>query len=125
VDAPEGGSQESTVQALPSSQSTGWVGVQAPSIQVSPPAQAFPSSQGAWLLAYTQPDAGSQLSSVHGFPSSQTMGSLMHPPSGSQLSAVQAFPSSQAVVTVTCALQVSVAPWMSLTVSVTSVIPTG
>ena len=99
--------------------------MQAPSLQVSPAVQALLSSHGSVLFVFTQPEVGSQLSSVHGFPSSQLMGSLMQPPSGLQLSLVQALPSSQPPVTVTRATQVSVAPWMSVTVRVTFVWPTG
>src|SRR5262249_2651344 len=55
--------------------------------------QAFPSSQltGVW----TQPAVGSQESVVHALPSSQLTGVWTQPAVGSQESVVQAFPSSQ------------------------------
>ena len=69
---PEDGSQVSVVQTLLSLQITGPPGLQRPPPQVSPVVQAFPSLHGAVLFVWTQPVAGSQLSSVHGLLSLQS-----------------------------------------------------
>ena len=61
-------------QRSPAPQTTGLLPAQTPAAQVSVCVQAFPSLQGAALLAWTQPLAGLQKSSVHGFPSSQSRG---------------------------------------------------
>ena len=66
-------SQESAVQALPSSHST-VMPLHRVTLQVSSLVQAVPSSQGEVLAAKTQPDFGSQLSSVQTFLSSQSKG---------------------------------------------------
>jgi len=64
------------VQLLPSSQSGGVAAAQVPARQVSAPLQKLPSSHdvpsaaGAWL----QPPAASQVSTVHGLWSSQSIG---------------------------------------------------
>jgi len=47
---------------------------QAPLAQVSSIVQPFPSSQAAVLFVKAQPDAGSQLSFVHGLLSLHTIG---------------------------------------------------
>jgi len=99
-------SHVSIVQALPSLQSasvlqqpaTGVPGLHTPSAHVSPLVHTLPSSQGAALLVWTHPVAGSQLSSVQILPSSQFGGG---PPTQAPLlhvsSVVQASPSSQGV----------------------------
>jgi hypothetical protein len=96
---PVAGSQESSVQTFPSSQTGGAPPTQAPALQVSAVVQASPSSQAAVLLVLTHPVAGSQLSSVHELPSSQ---SGAGPPTQAPLphvsAVVQASPSSQAAV---------------------------
>jgi hypothetical protein len=69
---PDAGSQLSEVHGLASSQSGAPPAVQTPKRQASPVVQALPSSQTAEFAVKTQPVAASQLSSVHGFPSSQT-----------------------------------------------------
>lgn len=119
---PVGGTQLSLVQAFPSLQFVGGPLWHVPPAHVSPVVHALPSSHGALLLAYTQPLAGSQLSSVQTLWSSHSSGApgaqnpsaqvsfvvqalpssqgavlsvCTHPFSGSQLSSVQVFPSSQ------------------------------
>src|SRR3990172_3473892 len=116
------GSQLSSVHTFPSSQLGAGPPTQIPPSQASPVVQASPSMQGAVLFTWTQPVAGSQLSSVHTLPSSQSgagpptqippaQASLevqaspslqdevlfgwTQPRAGSQLSSVQTFPSSQ------------------------------
>ena len=69
---PPPGSQESSVQGFPSSQSTTESPTQAPSTQVSPRVHAFPSVQGTSLKAWRQPASGVQKSVVQTFPSSQS-----------------------------------------------------
>src|SRR2546428_410187 len=64
--------QASSVQTLPSLQSSGAPPTQAPALQVSPVVQALPSSQEAVLFVKTHPVAGAQLSSVQTFWSLQT-----------------------------------------------------
>ena len=64
-------SQLSAVHALPSSQSGGGPPLHDPPLQVSLVVQALPSVHGALLLAYAQPVAGLQASSVQGLPSVQ------------------------------------------------------
>ena len=71
---PVAGSQESSVQTLPSSQSGGGPPRQMPPEHVSPAVQGSPSSQGAALLVFTQPVTGSQESSVQMFLSPHTSG---------------------------------------------------
>jgi hypothetical protein len=71
------GSQESSVQTLPSRQSIG-APAQLPPSQASPVVHALPSSQGSPLSTWTQPVSGLQLSSVQPLPSSQLTGSLTH-----------------------------------------------
>src|SRR5437667_392522 len=93
---PVGGSQESSVHGLPSSQLRA-----APRQLPSDPARRvvdlFPSSQGAVFGVLTQPVAGSQESSVHGLPSSQLRAAPTQAPSEHVSPVVQAFPSSQTV----------------------------
>jgi hypothetical protein len=96
---PSTGSQESSVQILPSSQFGGAPPTQAPPLQVSPVVQASASSQAAVLFVFWQPSTGSQESSVQGLASSQLGGAppLQAPPP--QVSpVVQASPSSQGSV---------------------------
>src|SRR5207249_1046767 len=68
---PVGGRQQSSVQALPSSQLGAGPPTQWNRAQVSLVVQALPSLHGAVLLVWTQPVAGLQLSSVQTLPSSQ------------------------------------------------------
>src|SRR5579885_396075 len=68
------GSQPSLVHGLPSSQSIA-TPLQAPCMHTSPRVQAFPSSQGMPSSGVCwQPSVGSQVSAVHGLPSSQSGG---------------------------------------------------
>ena len=94
---PELGSQRSSVQGLLSLQSVADVSTppHVPPVHTSPVVQAFPSLHELELLAWTQPEAGSQLSSVHALLSSQTTGIAKHPPAGSHPSAVHALLSLQ------------------------------
>jgi hypothetical protein len=122
VTQPLAESQLSSVQASPSSQTRAAPPTHTPPEQASSVVQASPSSQATSLLAEEHPLAGSQLSSVHKLPSSQSGGrpptqapalqlspvvqalpssqvpetlTLKQPPSRSQLSSVQVLPSSQ------------------------------
>jgi hypothetical protein len=72
---PEDGSHASSVQGFSSAQWRDPSPLQRPSWQMSPVEQALPSLQGAVLLVWTHPVAGSHPSSVHGFASSQ-LGSI-------------------------------------------------
>ncbi len=74
VQPPAAGLHASLVQTSLSSQSKGLPGTQLPAAQVSPCEQGLPSSQTAVLLTWLQADFASQLSVVHGFPSSQLRG---------------------------------------------------
>src|SRR3989304_2444406 len=112
----------SSVHTFPSSQLRAGPPTQAPPLQVPAVRQASPSLHGAVLFTWTQPDARSQLSSVHSFPSSQfgpgpltqtpplQVSAVVHasashhaavvftwtqPEAGSQVSSVHTFPSSQ------------------------------
>ncbi|PKN59548.1 MAG: hypothetical protein CVU56_00545, partial [Deltaproteobacteria bacterium HGW-Deltaproteobacteria-14] len=99
VAQPLAGSQLSSVQGLPSSQCRAAPPTQTPAEQVSLVVQAEPSSQGAVLFVWTQPIPGSQLSSVHGLPSSQSVAAPLRQAPARQASAVvQGFPSSQLAV---------------------------
>src|SRR5205814_2009741 len=71
---PLAGLQESSVQTLPSLQLGGAPPTQVPPLHVSAVVQALPSLQGAVLLAFTQPLAGLQESSVQTLPSLQLGG---------------------------------------------------
>jgi hypothetical protein len=91
------GEQESVVQALPSSQVCGLIGVcthPAVGEQLSV-VQALLSSQEIGVCM--QPVAGEQESVVQEFWSSQEIGACTHPVAGEQESVVQALPSSQAL----------------------------
>jgi hypothetical protein len=68
---PVAGLQESSVQPLLSLQLSAGPPTHAPPLQASAVVHAFPSLHGAVLFTWRQPVAGSQESSVHGFPSSQ------------------------------------------------------
>jgi glyoxylate utilization-related uncharacterized protein len=119
---PEAGLHASSVHTLPSSQLGGAPPTQTPPEQVSLVVHALPSSQDAVLLAYTQPVAGLQESSVQTLPSLQLGGgpptqippeqvslvvhalpslhgavllTCVHPVTGLQASSVQTLPSSQ------------------------------
>ena len=63
--------QESSVQGLPSVQSTALPPPHALAPHTVPSVQGFPSSQAIAFGVITHPISGSQLSSVHRFPSSQ------------------------------------------------------
>ncbi len=96
--------QVSVVQPLLSSQSKSLPAAQAPPVHTSPTVQALPSSHGALFGTNWQPNLGSQLSVVQGFPSLQATG--VPPPQlpVAQVSAtVQGLPSSQAAVLAVCA----------------------
>jgi hypothetical protein len=73
---PSTASHESAVQTLPSSQASGVPGVHAPAWQVSAPLHTVPSAQLVPFAtaALWHPSTGSQLSAVHGLPSSQASG---------------------------------------------------
>src|SRR5207237_798102 len=71
---PVDGGQLSSVQRLPSSQLGPGPPMHCPPLQVSLVVQALPSLQATWLAVWTQPLAGSQLSSVQGLPSSHEIG---------------------------------------------------
>jgi hypothetical protein len=91
------GSQESVVQALLSSQGSAEPPWQTPPLHESPNVHELPSLQAALLATCTQPVAGSQESSVHGFPSSQLRGGpLVQLVPAHWSPEVQASPSSQA-----------------------------
>jgi hypothetical protein len=119
---PVAGLHESSVQPFPSLQLGGTPPTQLPPEQVSFVVQALPSSHDAVLFVWTQPVAGSQVSSVQTFPSSQfgaappaqlppeqvsfvvhalpsSQGAALsvwtHPVAGSHVSSVQTLPSSQ------------------------------
>src|SRR6266446_5894139 len=95
---PVAGSQRSSVQGLPSLQTSGIPGRHAPVVgsQVSTPLHASPSSQTTG--APTQMPAAHASFVVHGLPSSQktaVLGVCTQPNSASQPSSVQGLPSSQ------------------------------
>src|SRR5262249_36661352 len=95
---PLAGLQESAVQTLSSLQSGGGPPTHVPAWHVSFVVPAFPSSQDAVLLTWTQPLTGSQKSSVHGFPSSQFGAAPPTQAPAEQASpVVQALPSLQEV----------------------------
>src|SRR5204862_545001 len=76
----------------------------APPEQVSLVVQALPSLQEAVLFACAQPLAGTQVSSVHGFESSQLGAELpTHAPPEQVSPVVQALPSLQEAVLFACA----------------------
>ena len=90
----------SVVQALPSLQTTGVPAWQLPPPQMSPAVQASPSSQAAVLLVCTQPEPGTQESSVHGLLSLQfkAPAPAWQVPPEHVSPVVQALPSSHAAV---------------------------
>src|SRR5438128_2193670 len=91
--SPVAGSQESSVQTLPSSQCRDWP-MHLPPPQTSPVVQALPSSHGAVFGVWTQPLPESQESSVQGLPSSQSSdGPPTHAPAAQVSAVVQALPS--------------------------------
>jgi hypothetical protein len=93
------GSQVSSVQGFASSQITGPPLWHWPSPQMSPSVHKFPSLHGLSLLVNLQPMAGSQVSSVQGFASSQLTGvPLWHWPPPHTSPSVQALPSSQGLL---------------------------
>ena len=95
--------QLSSVHGLPSLQFGGAPPWQTPAVHVSPVVQAFPSLQGAELFACTQPEAGLQLSSVHGLPSLQFAGApAWQIPPVHASPVVQAFPSLQGAELFAC-----------------------
>ena len=79
---PSAGSQLSVVQGLLSLQLAAAPPAHVPPAHASPTVHALPSEHTAAVLAWLQPLAGSQLSVVHGLPSSQeTAPSATHAPS--------------------------------------------
>jgi len=96
---PEDGSHASSVQGFSSAQWRDPSPLQRPSWQMSPVEQALPSLQGAVLLVWTHPVAGSHPSSVQGFASSQ-LGSIpgRHTPWRHVSWSVHALPSSQGLM---------------------------
>jgi hypothetical protein len=92
-------SHQSSVQTLPSSQFGAAPPRQYPLEHLSPIVHAFPSLQGAELLAWLQPDVGLHQSSVQVFPSLQSgAGPATQPPFEHRSPMVQAFPSEQLAV---------------------------
>ncbi len=99
---------ESLVHTLPSSQLTATPGTHAPPLQTSPLVQPLPSLQIAVLLLCWQPASLSQLSLVHGLPSSQ----LSAPPA-TQLPPLQVSPTLHTLLSVHGAvLLVETQPWL-------------
>jgi hypothetical protein len=91
---PEPGSQLSSVHRLLSLQSGAGPPTQAPPEHASPVVQPFPSLHETVLFACTQPEPGSQLSSVHRLLSLQSVaGPGAHAPPEHVSFVVQAFPS--------------------------------
>ena len=89
-------SQVSVVQGLPSSQGAGLPATQMPSLQASTVVHTLPSSHVEELFFVTQPVLASQLSSVHGFASSQvTVAPPLQVPPLHKSFVVHASPSSQ------------------------------
>jgi len=99
---PTAGSQLSSVHTLPSSQFGPEPPMQTPPLHVSEVVHALPSLQGAALFAWTQPVAGSQLSSVQTLPSSQLgAGPPTQAPAEQVSPVVHASPSLQCAVLLT------------------------
>lgn len=95
---PLAGSQESSVQALPSSQSTGGPLTQAPPEHTSGSVHSSSSLHGSLLGTCPQPLTGSQVVSVHGLPSSgHSIGAPTQSPSRHMSRSVQASSSSHGV----------------------------
>ena len=87
------------MHGLPSSQLSGAPPTQAPPAHVSLVVQGLASSQAAVLSVWTHPVAGSQLSSVQMFPSSQSVeGPPTQTPPAHVSWVVQALASSHATV---------------------------
>ena len=85
------------MHTLPSSQALTPKPLQVPELHESVSVHGSPSSQAALLKALTHPDAGAQLSIVHGFLSSHGGEALPeHWPPAHESSTVHALPSSQA-----------------------------
>ena len=105
LQVPDGAEQSSSVHGLPSSQFFGTPGRQLPPLHVSPTVQPLPSLHGPLLLVWTQPPAtaGSQLSSVQTFPSSQFFAPLptQLPPLQTSV-VVQGLPSSHGLLLFVC-----------------------
>jgi hypothetical protein len=96
---PEPGLQLSSVHGLLSLQPSAGPPLQVPPPQVSFVVHAFPSLHGAVLLVWTQPEAGSHESVVHGLLSSQNTGPPgLHVPPPQVSFVVQAFPSLHGLV---------------------------
>jgi hypothetical protein len=96
---PSAGLHESLVHALPSLQESGGLETQVPPSQISPVVQALPSLQSSEFGAFTQPDAGLQLSSVQTSSSSQSGAAPpTHTPKAQASPVVQADPSLQEAV---------------------------
>ena len=107
----------SVVHTLLSLQTTAVPGWQLPPPQVSPVVQALPSLHGAVLFVCWQPPRASQLSLVHGFPSSQLSGvPAPHVPLLQTSCPLHTVPSSQGAVLLTC--------WQPRTASQLSVVHT-
>jgi len=94
---PIDGLQVSVVQTFPSLQSSAGPPWQEPPPQVSSVVQALPSSHAALLLTCVQPVSGLHPSSVHGFESSQSTGSLVQAWATQRLFWVQASVSLQSM----------------------------
>ena len=97
---PEAGSQESSVQGFPSLQVSAVPAWHVPPEHVSEPLHAFPSLQElVSSLVKTQPEAGSQESSVQGLPSLQVSAVPdWHTPPEQVSEPLHTFPSPQAFV---------------------------
>jgi hypothetical protein len=122
---PRIGSHESTVQGLPSSVTGAVPAPQLPELlHVSAPLHALPSEQLVPAVAgvWSTPKVGSQLSAVHGFPSSSDGGAPgLQTPEALQVSVpLQALLSAQEVPTVT---GVCVTPWVGSQLSAVHGLP--
>ena len=116
---PSAVSQLSTVQGLPSSQTSGPLVVQAPPAHWSPVVQASPSVQVAALNSATQPSCALQLSVVHKLPSSQEIARPGRQEPPAQLSpSVQALPSEHSAL-----LATNTQPLAELQVSLVQTLP--
>lgn len=122
------GSQLSVVQGLPSSHNVAAPPKHPPPLQESPVVQLLSSLQLPAVGAKRQPAAASQLSAVHGLPSSQpTEAPPVQVPPAQASPAVQALPSSQAAVLLVllqpaCGSQTSVVQGL-LSSQLTAVVP--
>ncbi len=96
---PVPGRHASSVHGFPSSHIGGAPPTQVPFEHASAVVHAFPSLHGAVLFAWTQPEATSHESFVHGFPSSQLSGGPpTQAPCAQASPVVQAFPSLHGAV---------------------------